>query len=158
MAGGYCAYCDQRCFVYRDLPDGTWSGHMATCPRGMAHDRQVTGYDYRTAVNPIARTDEPARPAADPGPFLAPFRQLIHNIHQFGRRWSWRCGVSASTRDEHCRYDRTVGSWEQLVDAAVEHLQTHHNIHLVPPGALGSDTDVPPAGRRDAETEAERRA
>lgn len=52
MAGAYCKFCDRRCFVYRVLPDGSWSGHMATCPKGMEHDRKVTGYDHTTAVNP----------------------------------------------------------------------------------------------------------
>lgn len=53
MAGAYCQYCDQRCFVLRRLPDGKeW--HMATCPKGMEHDRAVTGYDHTTAHNPLA--------------------------------------------------------------------------------------------------------
>lgn len=54
MAGAYCRYCDRRCFVDRVLPDGSWSGHMATCPAGMAHDRAVTGHDHTTAINPYA--------------------------------------------------------------------------------------------------------
>lgn len=55
MAGAYCQFCDHRCFVERTLPDLSWQGHMATCPKGMAHDRKVTGHDYRTAVNPRDR-------------------------------------------------------------------------------------------------------
>jgi hypothetical protein len=54
MAGSYCRYCGQRCFVYRVLPGGSWSGHMATCAAGMAHDRAVTGHDHTTAINPMA--------------------------------------------------------------------------------------------------------
>lgn len=58
MAGSYCKYCDQRCFVERELPNGSWNGytrlHMATCPKGMDHDRKRTGYDCRTAHNPHA--------------------------------------------------------------------------------------------------------
>lgn len=50
MAGAYC----RRCFVYRVLPGGSWSGHMATCTEGMAHDREVTGHDHTTANNPLA--------------------------------------------------------------------------------------------------------
>ena len=53
MSGSYCRYCDQRCFVYRVLSDGSWSGHMATCPRGMEHDRTCLGYDHTTAINPL---------------------------------------------------------------------------------------------------------
>lgn len=53
MAGAYCKFCGMRCFVYRILPDASWSGHMATCQGGMAHDRQQTGYDSETAVNPM---------------------------------------------------------------------------------------------------------
>lgn len=52
MAGAYCRYCGNRCFVYRVLPDGSWSGHMATCMDGMAHDRVATGHDHTTAINP----------------------------------------------------------------------------------------------------------
>lgn len=48
MAGAYCQYCDQRCFVLRKLPDGSQL-HMATCPKGMEHDRAVTGHDHITA-------------------------------------------------------------------------------------------------------------
>lgn len=54
MAGAYCKFCGNRCFVYRGLPDGSWSGHMATCAAGAAFDREKTGYDYTTAVNPHA--------------------------------------------------------------------------------------------------------
>lgn len=54
MAGAYCRYCGRRCFVFRVLPDGSWSGHMATCTKGMEHDRHLTGgHDYTTAVNPL---------------------------------------------------------------------------------------------------------
>lgn len=52
MAGAYCRYCNNRCFVYRVLPDRSWSGHMATCAEGMAFDRAQTGYDHTTAINP----------------------------------------------------------------------------------------------------------
>lgn len=57
MAGAYCRFCDNRCFVYRVLPDGSWAGHMATCPAGMAHDRKETGCDHHTAINPSLATD-----------------------------------------------------------------------------------------------------
>lgn len=59
MAGPYCMYCHRRCFVLRVVPDGPsegWEGHMATCRKGMEHDRKVTGHDHTTAVNP-ARED-----------------------------------------------------------------------------------------------------
>lgn len=52
MAGSYCKFCDRRCFVYRVLSDRSWSGHMATCQRGMEFDRQQTGHDHTTAINP----------------------------------------------------------------------------------------------------------
>lgn len=53
MAGAYCNFCRERCFVLRKLPDGSWHGHLATCPQGAAHDRKSTGgYDYRTSINP----------------------------------------------------------------------------------------------------------
>jgi hypothetical protein len=43
MAGAYCKFCNNRCFVYRILPDGPqkgWAGHLATCAPGMEHDRE----------------------------------------------------------------------------------------------------------------------
>lgn len=63
MAGSYCGYCDHRCFVLRRLPvdaRGAWAGreiHLATCRRGKAHDREVTGYDADTAPNPHVAVD-----------------------------------------------------------------------------------------------------
>lgn len=64
MAGSFCRYCDQRCFVERVIPGPHETGtllavtgghlHMATCRLGMEHDRKVTGYDYTTATNPRA--------------------------------------------------------------------------------------------------------
>lgn len=53
MAGAYCIYCDNRCFVYRIVPDGSWAGHMATCARGMENDRAKLGFDHTTAINPM---------------------------------------------------------------------------------------------------------
>lgn len=58
MAGAYCKYCDHRCFVYRVIPAepgvrSEWGGHLATCARGKQHDREVTGYDADTAINPV---------------------------------------------------------------------------------------------------------
>jgi len=55
MAGAYCRYCNHRCFVYRVLPDRSWSGHMATCAAGKEHDRRETGHDHTTAINPLAQ-------------------------------------------------------------------------------------------------------
>lgn len=54
MSGAYCRYCDHRCFVDRIIPDTGRSVHLATCPEGMAYDRQATGYDADTAVNPMS--------------------------------------------------------------------------------------------------------
>lgn len=62
MAGAYCKFCGRRCFVHRVLPDGSWSGHLATCAAGMEHDRQVCGHDHTTAINPLDV------PAAGPAP------------------------------------------------------------------------------------------
>lgn len=56
--GAYCRYCDRRCFLLRTLPGDAKSGAgeticLATCTRGMEHDREVTGYDHTTAINPV---------------------------------------------------------------------------------------------------------
>lgn len=68
MAGAYCKFCDRRCFVLRVVPNGPmsgWAGHMATCQRGMEHDRTVLGgHDSRTSVNPV--TDPEAAEAVVP--------------------------------------------------------------------------------------------
>ena len=56
MAGAYCEFCGQRCFVSRQVIVGgelAWSGHMATCDRGKEHDRSVLGMDADTAHNPV---------------------------------------------------------------------------------------------------------
>ena len=60
MAGAYCKFCDQRCFVYRVIPDGPekgWGGHLATCQAGMAHDLKMTGHTHLTAINPILQPE-----------------------------------------------------------------------------------------------------
>lgn len=54
MSGAYCRYCDRRCFVDRVVP-GSVVTHLATCPKGMAHDRAALGVDHTTAINPLAR-------------------------------------------------------------------------------------------------------
>jgi hypothetical protein len=62
MAGSYCMYCDHRCFVERRVIVGglvVWSGHMATCPKGMDHDRRSLGMDCDQAHNPYAEVIEP---------------------------------------------------------------------------------------------------
>jgi hypothetical protein len=66
MAGAYCQYCGQRCFVLRTLPDDATSRagqslHLAACAAGAAHDRESTGYDHTTAVNPMS-----GKPGGDP--------------------------------------------------------------------------------------------
>lgn len=55
MAGAYCKYCNHRCFVYREVivnGEKLWCGHMATCPKGMEHDRRSLGVSCREAYNP----------------------------------------------------------------------------------------------------------
>ena len=51
MAGAYCKFCGDRCFLERWVP-GESATHFATCPKGMALDREATGYDHTTAFNP----------------------------------------------------------------------------------------------------------
>lgn len=71
LMGPYCNFCDRRCFVLRDLPDGSWSGLMATCAKGMEHDRKQTGYDHTTATNPLAAPDPEPQPERTPMPWPA---------------------------------------------------------------------------------------
>lgn len=77
MTGAYCRFCDQRCFVDRVLPDWSWSGHMATCAAGMAHDRETIGYDHTTALNLRATTPPGLSLERLNDPEL-PFWQIIH--------------------------------------------------------------------------------
>ena len=51
--GSYCKFCGQRCFVVRDGPQKGWTGCLATCSGGMAHDLKVTDHTHLTAVNPV---------------------------------------------------------------------------------------------------------
>lgn len=53
--GSHCDFCQTRCFVERAYPTETkWEYTlMATCSRGMAHDREKTGYNHKTAANPV---------------------------------------------------------------------------------------------------------
>jgi hypothetical protein len=70
MAGSYCRFCGQRCFVLRVIPDGPSQGrsfHLATCQGGMSHDLKVTGHTHITAINPVT---EPEAAAAVPAPRL----------------------------------------------------------------------------------------
>lgn len=53
MAGAYCKFCDNRCFVFRIVP-GSNVTHLATCTEGMAFDREKLGVDHTTAGNPLA--------------------------------------------------------------------------------------------------------
>lgn len=55
MAGAYCKFCDNRCFVYRIVP-GSHVTHLATCAEGKAFDREQLGVDADTAINPAAQT------------------------------------------------------------------------------------------------------
>jgi hypothetical protein len=73
---------------------------------------------------------------------------LIHNIRQFGEHWSWRCGVQWTRASEGwksgaCRYDHTVGSWDELVQQSAEHLAEWHGI--TPVRAAGAVPDTPTA-------------
>jgi hypothetical protein len=72
--GPYCEFCDFRCFVVRALPFQSGTLLMATCAAGKEHDREATGFDHTTALNPsgsrpfatqsAARTVELARSVA----------------------------------------------------------------------------------------------
>ncbi len=58
MAGAYCRFCDRRCFVWRRVRVGgqvIFSGHLATCADGKAHDRAKLGTDADSpaAENPL---------------------------------------------------------------------------------------------------------
>jgi hypothetical protein len=70
MAGSYCQYCDLRCFVFRQVIVGgevLWSGHMATCRDGAAHDRMTLGRDHATATSPVSREPDESRENWGPG-------------------------------------------------------------------------------------------
>jgi hypothetical protein len=61
MPGAYCRYCNQRCFVFRQVIVGgeiVWQGHMATCRHGKEHDRSVLNVDASQAHNPYAESTQ----------------------------------------------------------------------------------------------------
>ncbi len=60
MAGAYCRFCGNRCFVYREVIVGgatLWAGHMATCSKGAQHTKDVLGITFREAHNPHSNRD-----------------------------------------------------------------------------------------------------
>jgi hypothetical protein len=64
MAGSYCTFCGQRCFVLRVIvagPHQGWVGHLATCVDGMQHDLAVLQHTHLTATNPITERVEASR-------------------------------------------------------------------------------------------------
>lgn len=75
--GPYCRYCDKRCFVERRLPFQTGTLLMATCSRGMDHDRAETGHDFRTAVNPSKVLEAPV---VDDAAALESARSLVTRL------------------------------------------------------------------------------
>jgi len=75
VPGAYCKFCGLRCFVYRVIPGGDLKGrslHLATCPQGMEHDLEATGYTHLTAVNPVT---DPEGAAACRGPAEIPIEK-----------------------------------------------------------------------------------
>jgi len=58
--GGYCRYCDLRCFVLRVLNDGQ-TMLLATCRAGAQHDLTSCGETFETACNPVKQPRRAAR-------------------------------------------------------------------------------------------------
>lgn len=58
--GGYCRYCDRRCFLLRVLNNGE-TRLLATCTRGMEHDYSSCGETAQTACNPVLSPRRAAR-------------------------------------------------------------------------------------------------
>lgn len=82
MPGAYCKFCARRCFVLRVIPDGPekgWSGHLATCHSGMELDREKTGHDHTTAVNPITNPERAREIALEVGRA----RGWFHVTHEY---------------------------------------------------------------------------
>ena len=125
MAGSYCNYCDRRCFVYREVIVGgqrVWSGHMATCGDGRAHDKRVLGVDYTQAYNPYAAEAGRATASAsqriwiDPGGMTLCDRHAGHYLrsaieHSPRARWhqtprgDWLADDSGQFTCETCAND-----------------------------------------------------
>lgn len=57
--GPYCNYCGRRCFLLRVLKDGR-TMLLATCDKGMEHDRRVGGETHEDALNPATQPEEVA--------------------------------------------------------------------------------------------------
>lgn len=58
--GGYCRYCDRRCFLLRVLNNGE-TRLLATCTRGKEHDYAACGETAETACNPVLSPRRAAR-------------------------------------------------------------------------------------------------
>jgi hypothetical protein len=67
--GGYCRYCQTRCFV--PFPPGTpleainayrpGVSVIATCPAGQAFERRETGWDYQRIQKALSKAGGPPR-------------------------------------------------------------------------------------------------
>lgn len=74
------------------------------------------------------------RDEAAPLVFAAPWDALVGRVHQFGKHWSWRCGLITASHDDWakgCQYDHTVNSHAELVAAVLAHLAEVHALHPV---------------------------
>lgn len=95
MAGAYCKFCQARRFVDRVIPSGPmkgWTGHLATCQGGMAHDLKVTGHTHLSAVNP---TTDPEAADACYDPAECSFCGA--GITVLGGQWTTEEGTTACT-------------------------------------------------------------
>jgi hypothetical protein len=108
--GPYCKFCDHRCFVQRVIPDGPDAGThliLATCAAGMAHDRQMTGHDHTSAINPLAATRWEPEPSKTERALLAlvnlvclPFTLAwagLERLEKRGVRWPMRLAAGTLT-------------------------------------------------------------
>lgn len=106
--GPYCRFCGQRCFLERVLPDGPDAGRtllMATCARGMEHDRAATGHNHTSAINPVLPRDLDDEQ-------LASLRQTAQEVRDLGLpgRWRWDGNTKAGWA-----YLSTAGSGGQII-------------------------------------------
>lgn len=65
--GGYCKFCNRRCFLLRVMLDGR-TVLLATCPAGMDHDLAVSGETHETAVNAFLEPEAALRRHQHPAP------------------------------------------------------------------------------------------
>lgn len=122
--GPYCDFCARRCFVQRVLRDGR-TMLLATCARGMEHDRAQAGQDHTTALNPVTEAPEVRRLAAEMAELAEIGAPLMDNLIDEAVHALTMCGDIPAADIPRDRAARLLACWarnDQLTDRQREEI------------------------------------